>query len=91
MALLPEYLIISVQLGAIGLFVLLYLFYTQGASSDRIREKEYKYIAQGLVILIIVGCMGNSMILDSREGHFWAFFSALLFSNLDEDLLEEKS
>jgi hypothetical protein len=27
--------------------------------------------------------MGNSMILDSREGHFWAFFSALLFSNIE--------
>ena len=86
-----EFLMISVQLGAIGLFVLLYLFYTQAASSDRIREKEYKYIAQGLVVLIIIGCMGNSMLLDSKEGHFWAFFSALLFSNLDEDLLEAKS
>ena len=82
---------ITVKLGVIGLFLLLYLFYTQGTSSDRIREKEYKYIAQGLVILIIIGCIGNSMILDSREGHFWAFFSALLFSCLNEDLLETKS
>ena len=80
-----EYLMIAVQLGAIGLFVLLYLFYTQAASSDRIREKEYKYIAQGLVVLIIIGCMGNSMLLDSKEGHFWAFFSALLFSNIDNE------
>ena len=76
---------ITVKLGVIGLFLLLYLFYTQGTSSDRIREKEYKYIAQGLVILIIIGCIGNSMILDSREGHFWAFFSALLFSNIDNE------
>mgnify|MGYP001476625210 CR=1 FL=1 len=75
-----EYLLITTQLGFVGLFVLLYLFYTQAAYSERIREKEYKYIAQGLVILIIIGCIGNSMILDSREGHFWAFFSALLFS-----------
>ena len=82
---------ITVKLGVIGLFLLLYLFYTQGTSSDRIREKEYKYIAQGLVILIIIGCIGNSMILDSREGHFWAFFSALLFSNLSKDLPETKS
>jgi len=67
------------------------LFYTQAASSDRIREKEYKYIAQGLVVLIIIGCMGNSMLLDSKEGHFWAFFSALLFSTMKEDLLEAKS
>jgi hypothetical protein len=31
------------------------------------------------------------MILDSRLGHFWAFFSALLFSNLGENLPEAKS
>lgn len=85
-----EYLMISVQLGAIGLFVLLYLFYTQAANSEKIRENEYRYISQGLVVLIIVGCMGNSMILDSREGHFWAFFSALLFSNLNKKPLEVK-
>ena len=85
-----EYLMISVQLGAVGLFVLLYLFYTQAASSEKIRENEFKFISQGLVVLIIVGCMGNSMILDSREGHFWAFFSALLFSNLNNKPLELK-
>ena len=77
-----EFLMISVQLGLAGILLLLYLFYSQAAASDRIDNKEYKFIAQGLVVLIIIGCMGNSMILDSREGHFWAFFSALLFSNL---------
>ena len=81
-----EYLMISVQLGIAGLLLLLNLFYTQASCSDRIANKEYKNIAQGLVVLIIIGCMGNSMLLDSREGHFWAFFSALLFSNLDKKL-----
>ena len=74
---------ITAQTGGIGLVFLLYLFYKQASSADRIQDREYKYIAQGLVILIIIGCMGNSMILDSREGHFWAFFSALLFSHLE--------
>ena len=78
-----EFLMITAQTGGIGLFFLLYLFYKQASSADRIQDREYKYIAQGLVILIIIGCMGNSMILDSREGHFWAFFSALLFSHLE--------
>lgn len=77
-----EYLMISVQLGAAGLLLLLNLFYKQAAFSEKISRQEYKNIAQGLVILIIIGCMGNSMLLDSREGHFWAFFSALLFSNI---------
>jgi len=79
-----EFLIITVQLGLVGLLLLIYLFYIQAASSEKITNKEQKFIAQGLVILIVIGCMGNSMILDSREGHFWAFFSALLFSNLED-------
>ena len=81
-----EFLMISVQLGLVGLLLLLYLFYVQGTSSDKLTEKEQKFIAQGLVVLIIIGCMGNSMLLDSREGHFWAFFSALLFSSLNKEL-----
>jgi O-antigen ligase len=81
-----EFLLITVQLGISGLFLLLYLFYAQGASTDKLIKREQKFIAQGLVVLIIIGCMGNSMLLDSREGHFWAFFSALLFSSLSREL-----
>jgi len=79
-----EFLMITIQLGAAGLFLLFYLFYKQALVSDRIELREHRFIAQGLVVLIIIGCMGNSMILDSREGHFWAFFSALLFSKLQD-------
>ena len=83
---------ISVQLGLVGLILLLHLFYIQSTSSDKISNREYKNIAQGLVILIIIGCMGNSMLLDSREGHFWAFFSALLFSQLSiKETLAQKN
>jgi O-antigen ligase len=77
-----EYLMISVQLGLAGILMLMYLFYTQASSSEKISIKEYKFLAQGLVVLIVIGCAGNSMILDSREGHFWAYFSALLFSTM---------
>ena len=79
-----EYLMISNQLGILGLMLLIYIFYKQAVSIQMIGNKEQEYLAQGLVILIVIGCMGNSMILDSREGYFWAFFSALLFSNLDK-------
>ena len=79
-----EYILMSVQLGIIGLLALLYLFFIQTTSTRKINNIEHKYIAQGLVLLMIIGCMFNSLILDSRNGHFWAFFSALLFSNLNE-------
>jgi O-antigen ligase len=77
-----EYLMISVQLGLIGLLALVYLFAIQGISSFKIKNNEQKYMAQGLVVLILIGCIFNSLLMDSRDGHFWAFFSALLFSNL---------
>ena len=82
-----EYLIISVQLGLLGLLVLLFLFYTQAKVTQKIQDREQRYLAQGLVLLFVIGCLGNSLILDSGEGHFWAFFSALFFSNL---LIENK-
>lgn len=77
-----EYLIISVQLGLLGLLTLLFLFYTQAKTTQQIQDKEQRFLAQGLVALFVIGCLGNSMIMDSGEGHFWVFFSALFFSNL---------
>ena len=78
-----EYLNISVQLGVVGLVLLLYLFSIQGLYSFQIKDKEQKNLAQGLVILILVACTFNSALMDARDGHFWAFFSALLFSNIN--------
>jgi len=86
-----EFILMAVQMGLIGLIFLFYLFYTQASYSEKVKHNEHRYIVQGLVVLIIIGCLGNSMILDSRLGHFWAFFSALLFSNLNEDFLGAKS
>lgn len=77
-----EYLTISVQLGLLGLLTLLFLFYTQAKTTQKIPDKEQRYLAQGLVVLFAIGCLANSLIMDSGEGHFWAFFSALFFSNL---------
>jgi O-antigen ligase len=79
-----EYLLIAVQLGLVGVLLLLYLFYTQFISSKKISNNEVKYLSQGLVLLIVIGCLGNSLIMDSGEGHFWAFFSAVLFSNANK-------
>jgi len=36
-------------------------------------------------LLFVLGCMGNSILMDSGEAHFWAFFSALFFSNLNKE------
>ena len=80
-----EYLLFFVQFGLIGLLALVYLFYTQAVSTEKIKDTEQKNLAQGLVLLIVLGCMGNSTLMDSGEAHFWAFFSALFFSNLNKE------
>jgi len=79
-----EYLVTAVQLGLVGLTALLILLAVEGRCSFHITNRESRFITQGLVALIYVGCLGNSLILDSGEGHFWAFFSALLFSALPD-------
>ena len=76
-----EYFSTTVQLGYPGFLLLMLLFYMQLNRSFKIENIEYRYFAQGLVVLIVIGSLGNSMIMDSGEGHFWAFFSALLFAN----------
>ena len=73
------------QFGIIGLLALVYLFYTQAVSTEKIKDTEQKNLAQGLVLLIVLGCMSNSILMDSGEAHFWAFFSALFFSNLNKE------
>jgi O-antigen ligase len=80
-----EYFSTTVQLGYPGFLLLMLLFYMQWNRSFKIENIEYRYLAQGLVVLIVIGSMGNSMIMDSGEGHFWAFFSALLFSKIKLD------
>ena len=82
-----EYLMISVQLGLVGLLAFLYIFYSQGLSAFKIKDTEQKFLAQGLIVLMLIGCIFNSLLMDSRDGHFWAFFSALLFSNLNNEKL----
>ena len=86
-----EYFSTTVQLGYPGFLLLMLLFYMQWNRSFKIENIEYRYLAQGLVVLIVIGNMGNSMIMDSGEGHFWAFFSALLFANSSNKRLDKNT
>ncbi len=76
-----EYAATSIQLGIIGIVGLVILFYLQIQFSRTISSIEHRYLAQGLIAFIIVASFGNSMLMDSGEGHFWCFMSALLFSS----------
>jgi len=41
-------------------------------------------MAQGLVVAIAVGCLFNSLLLDSTEGHLFALFVGIYYANLKQ-------
>jgi len=75
-----EYINIAMQLGLVGAVLLLALFSLQLYYAFQIINIEYRYIAQGFVALISVASLGNSILMDSGESHFWVFFTVLLFT-----------
>lgn len=76
-----EYLLIAVQTGAVGLGLLLYLFYTQWGYAAKLAGVARQDAARGLVLTIAITCLFNAPLLDHTEGLFFAFMSALLFAN----------
>jgi len=76
-----EYVHIAVQFGAVGLLVLLLLFGVPVWYS-RFLPEELRYIACGVVFGVMLGCLANSWLLDTTEGHFYAYFIVLAFAAL---------
>ncbi|MDW7771458.1 MAG: O-antigen ligase family protein [Desulfobulbaceae bacterium] len=72
-----EYLLISVQLGGVGLLAFLALFAAGWLDSLR-QTPEKQRLAQGVIISMMVGCLMNSFLFDSHQGHYFAFLAALL-------------
>ena len=77
-----EYLLIAEQTGVIGLLLFLTLFAVMLWYSKTLGT-PYRWLAQGLVLTMAVGCLLNSCLLDMAEGHFFAFFTAMFFAKLD--------
>jgi O-antigen ligase len=77
-----EYLLMGVQFGAVGICLLLLLFGVQLWESKKL-PGEMRYIAQAVVLAIALGSLANSWLLDTTQGHFYAYFIALTFGALD--------
>ena len=75
-----EYLMVTVQLGLIGLAALLYLFYTQWRLASLLPTRRETVLARGMVLAFMVACLFNSFLTDYDEGVFFIWISALLFS-----------
>lgn len=76
-----EYLMTLVQTGAVGTLLLVLLFGGQWHLAGRL-PPDRRVLARGLVLLVAVGCVFNSMLLDNTESHVYALFSAVAFAGL---------
>jgi len=72
-----EYLFIAVQVGGLGLFAFLALFVT-GWQGSLHQPLEKRRLAQGVIVSMMAGCLMNSFLFDSHQGHYFAFLTALL-------------
>lgn len=74
-----EYLMLGVQLGLGGPLLFIGLLGSLLWSGIKI-EKPRGYMLQGVVVAMASGCLMNSFLFDSHQGHFFAFLSAVLLA-----------
>ena len=72
-----EYLFLAVQTGLVGLFLFVTLLVVQFIASFSLQPPR-RYLLQGVVVAMAVGCLMNSFLFDSHSGHFYAIVSAIL-------------
>ncbi len=74
-----EYLMITIQAGIVGLAAFIWLLLVQWRTASRMPPPS-RYLAEGLVASFVLTCAFNSALLNSPEGHFYGFLTALLFA-----------
>ncbi len=76
-----EYLMITIQLGVIGLFAYLFFLACQWRCSFDLPE-DLRWFAQGVFLSLAVNGLLNTTFLDHSEGHWYAVLIALSFAAL---------
>lgn len=71
-----EYLNVTIQLGLVG-FTFLLFFFSSIYFKSFMLPPTYRDIAQATLIAIAVGCLFNSWLMDTMQGHFFAMMMAL--------------
>ncbi len=79
---------ISVQLGLLGLLIYLGFLASQYYYAKKLPNKE-KWLAQGVLLSLIVTSLFNSPLLDHAEGHWFASMIALCFASLQVNIKAE--
>ncbi|MEN9461066.1 MAG: hypothetical protein RIS84_1086 [Pseudomonadota bacterium] len=76
-----EFLMLGVQLGIFGIGLFAYLLWQLWQFSFRLNS-SHQWMAQGVVVMMFVGCLVNSLLLDFTEGHVFAYLVGWLYANL---------
>jgi O-antigen ligase len=74
-----EFLLIAVQFGLLGFLVYSGFLFSQYYCSKTLPDPE-KWLAQGLLLTLIITSLFNSPFLDHTEGHWFAVMIALCFA-----------
>ncbi len=76
-----DYLMIAIQWGIIGVGLFILLLYSMWHTSYSLTGQN-KFMAQGLVITIVIGCLINSLWLDNTEGHIFAYLIGIFYGGI---------
>lgn len=74
-----EYLMVTSQLGLLGLFAFLFMFFMQWRLASDLYSKDDETVARGLVLAILSASLVSSTLIDHHERTFYIWMSALLF------------
>jgi hypothetical protein len=79
-----EYLLWGAQLGIVGISLLLWWFYILFKTSFIVQQNYEKYILQGTILTIFVGCFSNSWIMDFMPGYLFIILIAVSLGALPD-------
>jgi O-antigen ligase len=68
-----QYLLTASELGAVGVVLLTGLFGILWWKFQSVNEPLYGVLGQGVVIVLAIGCIFNSSLIDHTEGLFWGW------------------
>ena len=87
-----QYLKAMVELGILGLFSLMALFYLQWRYSGLL-SPERSLLIRGCLLSFYIGCLLNSWLSDFTESYFYILLSALIFAqfNMKKDVIANRS
>lgn len=79
-----EYLLLAGQTGVCGLWLFVALLIVPGIEARRrgLPPDDCRLI-QGVALAMALGCLANSLLFDSQQGHFFILMTALLLTGYD--------